>query len=135
MRCALLSVVLLSASVGAAPRLRERPPPADPEEARIKALKARHAEVRAPRNLAGADVGQLETAISLIMAEHEVRAALRKINRIEAMLPGIASEVERSVMRDLMRQVDEDARAGPNPFVGELLDIARYDRKKSAGEK
>jgi hypothetical protein len=118
-RRAFLLVVLLTLPVAAAPRLKDRKPAPDPEEARIAALKARYAEVRAS--------GQKGENQKLDLAH--VKLQIHWLVLDDLARQPITPEARRQRECELEREIRSD------PMLGDLYDIAVYDRKKAADGK
>ena len=119
MRRAFLLVVFLAVPAGAAPQLKDRKPAADPEAARIAALKARYAAVRASGQRAEnqkLDLAHLKLQVHWLLLDDLARQQ-------------ITPEARRQRECELEREIRADS------MVQDLYDIAVYDRKKAAGKK
>jgi hypothetical protein len=118
-RRTILLVVLLTVPAGAAPRLKDRTPAPDAEEARIAALKAKYAAVAAS--------GQPDEKQKLDLAKV-------KLQIIQLVFDDLARQPATSEARqERERELDKEIRA--DPILAELYDIAMYDRKKAADKK
>jgi len=118
-RRAFLLLALLTLPAPAAPRLKDRKPAPDPEEARIAALKAKYADLRARRDPAEGpklDLAQVRLQIILLL--------LDDLGRQPA-----APRARQQRERELEAEVQND------PILKDLYDIAMYDRKKAGGWK
>lgn len=119
MRHTLLLLAILTHSASAAPRLKDRTPAPDPEEARISALRAKYADLRArgqPGDGPKLDLAKAKLQIFLLAFDH--------VDRQPANQP-LRQEVERELAAEL--RADQ--------ILKDLYDIARYDRKKAGDAK
>jgi hypothetical protein len=113
-----LLLVVLAAPLPAAPRLKDRKPAPDPEEARIAALKAQYDEIRKS--------GNPTEQVRLAVAEAKVRIILHYIDGLgEGPASPRVQEQEAAIERE----------AGAHPAIKDLYDIAKFDRKKAAAGK
>jgi hypothetical protein len=118
-RHAILLLVLLTLPTAAAPRLKDRKPIPDPEEARIAALKAKYAAVRASGDpVEGPKLDLAKVRLQIIqllledLARHQVAPAARQ---------------------ERVRELEAEIRA--DPILKDLYDIAVYDRRQAGGGK
>jgi len=112
-------LTLLTLPAPAAPRLKDRKPTPDPEEARIAALKAKYADLRARRDPVEGpklDLARVRLQIILLL--------LDDLDRQPAAQP---------TRQQRERELEAEARA--DPILKDLYDIAMYDRKKAGGGK
>jgi hypothetical protein len=113
-----LLVLALAVPIHAAPRLKDRKPPLDPEGARIAALKAKYDQIRKS--------GDKDEQVILALQERQVETLLQLLDRIESSPDTPAVQIKKRALEERMLQ---------RPVMRELFDIAVYDRKKAAEKK
>jgi hypothetical protein len=117
-RRASLLLVLLTLPAEAAPRLNDRKPAPDPEDARIAALKAKYDKIRSS--------GDPAEKVQLSVVEMCLRQTLADLDRLDAQPGAVDQQQKRRAIVDGIRQ---------RPTLRDLYDIAMYDRRKAADGK
>jgi methionine synthase II (cobalamin-independent) len=113
-----LLLVLLTLPAEAAPRLKDRKPAPDPEDARIAALKAKYDKIRSS--------GDPSEKTQLHVVEMHFHGTLAALDRLDAQPGAIDHQQNRRAIVDGIRQ---------RPTLRDLYDIAMYDRKKAAAKE